>query len=346
MTSRKSTYIADLHTHSTASDGQYTPAELVSLALDKGLEVLAITDHDTIDGLSEALAAARSIQSIGPKNFSKNAKNANSITNDKIHAAGYSSDLTKPAKPAKTEHIKHAENTMAGVPADEPAETLKAKQTTSLKIIPGIELGAKEYRNLHILGYNIDLQNKELIDLCNEMKTGRDERNYRIINFLKERNVIIPLEEVEELAGGDVIGRPHFAQIMVRHGYVKNNREAFDLYLDTDEYQLIERAKPDAHKCIEIIKNAGGMAAVAHPYQIGLDNEELDLLLGELTKYGLDAIECYYPKHLPEQTEFYLTLAKKHGLHITGGSDFHGERVKPDIRLASIELDLDWLLEV
>ena len=265
---------SDLHTHSTASDGQYTPTELVRLAKARGIEALALTDHDTLDGLDEFLQVGR-------------------------------------------------EN--------------------GIRVLRGIELSAKEYRGLHILGYNFsDLA--FLNNICSEMKAGRDERKYRITAFLREKGMDIPLAEVEELAGGGVIGRPHVAQIMVRRGYVQTTREAFDRYLDTDEYQRIERQKPEAQTCVEAIKNAGGKASLAHPYQVKLEEDALDALVRQLAEYGLDAIECFYPRHTPAQQEFYLRLAKKYNLYVTGGSDFHGEKVKPDIQLAAWELELDWLL--
>ena len=266
--------IVDLHTHSTASDGQYTPLQLVRLAKEHGIEALALTDHDTLDGLDEAVCAGE--------------------------AAG-------------------------------------------LRILRGVELGAKEYRSLHILGYGFASNPPELRELCSWMKRGRDERKYRIIDFLKEKGVGVTLEEVEEIAGGDIIARPHFAQALVRRGNVETTREAFDRYLDTAEYQRIERAKPSARTCIETIRKAGGKVSLAHPYQIGLADDMLEELVRQLTGYGLDAIECYYPKHTSEQQAFYLRLAERYGLHVTGGSDFHGERVKPDVRLAALKLDAEWL---
>lgn len=265
---------ADLHTHTTASDGQYTPTQLVERASAEGLTCLAITDHDTLTGLFEAGEAGK----------------------------------------------------QAGI-----------------RVINGVELGAKEYRNLHILGYAFAPDAPGLAKLCRKLKDGRDERKYRIVDFLKEKGILIDLAEVEELAGGEIIARPHFAQVLVRRGYVSNVREAFDRYLDTEEYQKIERFRADARTCVETIREAGGKVSFAHPYQVKLPDDRLEELVRELKEYGLDAMECYYPRHTPEQTRLYLGFAKKYQLHITGGSDFHGERVKPDIQLAKLELELDWL---
>ena len=96
---------------------------------------------------------------------------------------------------------------------------------------------------------------------------------------------------------------------------------------------------------METIKASGGVASLAHPYQIGVDDEALDALVHELTGYGLGAIKCYYPKFTAEQQAYYQKLAEKYGLRVTGGSDFHGERVKPDIALAALSLDVGWLLQ-
>lgn len=266
---------ADLHTHSTASDGQYTPTELTAKAKEAGLSLLALTDHDTFAGTDEAIAAGERL---------------------------------------------------------------------GVRVLRGVELSAKEYRNLHILGYGFSAGESPLSALCEKMRRGRDERKYRIIDFLRGQGVEIDLKEVEELAGGDVIGRPHFAQVMVRRGYVRSNREAFDRYLDTDEFQKIERFRPSAQTCVEAIKAAGGKASFAHPYQVKLEDGPLEELVRALKGWGLDGLECYYPRHTPEQQAFYLRLAEKYGLHPTGGSDFHGEKVKPDIKLARLELDTSWLI--
>jgi hypothetical protein len=268
------TQIVDLHTHSTASDGQYPPEELARLAKERGIEVLALTDHDSVDGVA---AAARAGEALG------------------------------------------------------------------LRVLTGVELGAAEHKNFHILGYQFDPNDPGLTQLCAKLRAGREERGLRILEFLKEKGVDIPLSEVQELAGGGSLGRPHFAQVMVRHGYVASTREAFDRYLDTEEYQRIERFKAPARTCVEILRAAGGKVSLAHPYQLGLDDDALERQVRQLKDWGLDALECYYPKHTPEQQAFYLHLAEKYALHVTGGSDFHGERVKPDVHLATWKLDVGWI---
>ncbi|MCI8552231.1 MAG: PHP domain-containing protein [Lawsonibacter sp.] len=267
-------YKADLHTHSTASDGQYAPAELAELVKKRGAQVWALTDHDSVDGVMEAQAAS---------------------------------------------------------------------DQRNLRMLRGVELSADDYLNLHILGYGFSAP--ALQEWLNSLKGGRNDRKYRIRDFLRTKGLEIPLDEVDEEAAGGSIGRPHFAMVMLRHGYVSTRKEAFDRYLDTPEFQEIEKGtKPSARECVERIKAAGGKVSLAHPYQIVLNEETLEELVKRLKGYGLDAIECYYPIHTPEQTAEYLSIAKKYGLHITGGSDFHGEKNKPDHPLAAWELELDWLL--
>lgn len=268
----------DLHAHSTASDGQYTPTQLVQLAYQKEINILAITDHDTIGGLDEGVAAGERL---------------------------------------------------------------------GVTVIRGIEFSAKEYPTFHILGYNFfdGPEAESLKQICDAMKKEREQRKYKIIDFLRDNDVDIPLSEVEEIAGG-VVGKPHFAQILVRHGYADSVRDAFNKYLNTPEYRKrVKREKPSARKCIEAIKQAGGKVSLAHPYQISVDNASLEGIVGKLKGYGLDAIELMYPKYTQEMRDFYQYLIKKYDLHATGGSDYHGEKVKPDTHLMQYQLDYSWIFE-
>ena len=269
-------YICDLHTHSTASDGQYTPAEVVGLAREKGLEVLAVTDHDTVDGIEEAVQTGAAL---------------------------------------------------------------------GIRVLPGIEMSARGYKTFHILGYGMNINDVSFQEHTKGLLDGREERGERITRFLHEKDVPIDYEEVKAKALGASVGRPHFAAVMLERGYISNYRHAFDYYLDTDEFHEKVENKPPVEECIETIRATGGKVSLAHPWQIGIDDDALDALVRRLKDMGLDAIECYYPRHTARMTAFYLDLTKKYNLHVTGGSDFHGERVKPDIELAALELELDWLLE-
>ena len=265
----------DLHTHSTASDGQHSPRELAALVREAGIECWALTDHDTLDGLPEAAQAAREL---------------------------------------------------------------------GLRFLPGVELSAREYPTYHILGYGFSPESPELEGLCREMKDSRYQRNLQILDFLHGKGLELSLEEALEQAGGEVLGRPHFALALLKRGYVSSTREAFDRYLDSEEYRRhVKRQRPTATRCIETIHAAGGLVSLAHPYQIGLEGTALEALVGELKEAGLDALECYYSRYTPEQRDFYLSLAKRFDLHITGGSDFHGHSVKPDVDLTPWPLETDWL---
>lgn len=267
---------SDLHTHSTASDGQYSPAQVVALARKAGVQCLALTDHDTVDGVEEAIQAGA----------------------------------------------------QAGI-----------------HVLRGVELGAREDRHLHILGLGLGTDCPAMETLCGKLKDSRAERKYRIVDFLKEKGIHIDLQEVEELAQGGLVGRPHFAQVMVRHGYVSSMREAFDRYLDTDEYQRIERFKADAADCIATIRQSGGRAVLAHPCQLNLSDEALEHLVRQLKEDGLEGMECVYPQHTAQMIQKYQALAKKYDLHVTAGSDFHGEKVHPDRPFLPTPLDLEWLLK-
>lgn len=269
------TYICDLHMHSTASDGQYTPSELMKLAKERGLEVVALTDHDTTDGVAEAMEAGKAL---------------------------------------------------------------------GLRVIPGIEMSAREYKTFHILGYGMDMGDARFQEKIAGLQDGRGERGERITNYLHEKGIPVDYDEVKAAALGNSIGRPHFAQVILKHGWCGSWKELFDNYLDTDEFHAKVENKPSVRECIDNIKSAGGIVSLAHPWQIGIDNDALDALVKQLKDMGLDAIECYYPKHTPEQVAFYLSLTEKYGLHVTGGSDFHGEKVKPDVKLVGLEMDMSWLL--
>jgi len=152
----------------------------------------------------------------------------------------------------------------------------------------------------------------------------------RLAARLRDLGFDITLEEAEARGKG-MTGRPHFAQILVEKGYVSNFRQAFDEYLDESAKGYVHRKEPQFAESVERIRKAGGIASLAHPVRV---NGDVPKLMPELCDAGLNAIEAYHSDHGPREVELYLELARKYGLLVTGGSDFHGA-VKPGVRLGT-----------
>lgn len=214
-------------------------------------------------------------------------------------------------------------------------EAEQASNAMGLDFLTGIEISAKGSRELHILGYCVDPENEALRKACRSFRKYRNERKYRIQEYLAERGVHIRLEAVERYAGEGLVGRPHFARAMVECEAVANVREAFDKYLGIPAFDRVERQKPAPEEAVAMIAGAKGIAVLAHPQKLRLEQNELEDLVRQLRACGLRGIECFYSTHTESETEFYCSLAKRYGLLITGGSDFHGEQVKPEIVLGA-----------
>jgi predicted metal-dependent phosphoesterase TrpH len=213
------------------------------------------------------------------------------------------------------------------------AEGAEAAREAGIDFIPGVEISVKGNKELHILGYCIDCEDPELLRMNAEFVRLRGLREERIHAYLSEKGVSLSRADVRAHATGSVVGRPHFARALVEAGYAADFRDAFVKYLSTPDFYAIERPKPTPEVGIGVIRAAGGVAVLAHPVSLRLTAPELDALLSDLIKDGLRGMECYYSSHSPEQTALYLSLARKHGLVVTGGSDFHGERVKQHVEI-------------
>ena len=156
------------------------------------------------------------------------------------------------------------------------------------------------------------------------------------VNICEKEHAGFSLEDVRRCNQGRTSGRPHFARALVELGYAGSIQDAFEKYLATPAfYAEAERPKPSPEKGIAVIRQAGGVAVLAHPHQLKLEGPELEALLQQLISLGLQGIEAHYSRHTAEQTRLYLQLAEKYGLLVTSGSDFHGPSVKPDIQLGS-----------
>jgi 3',5'-nucleoside bisphosphate phosphatase len=246
----------DLHTHTTASDGTYAPRDLVAEAASRGVRVLAVTDHDSTEGLAEAI--------------------------------------------------------------DE------AERRRPLEIVPGIEINCDvEGAEIHVLGYLMDWQAEWFQDFCREQRRERRARIHRMVERLAAIGMPLDADEVFAIVKEGSAGRPHVAQVMVARGYVKTVREAFDKYLGSGKPGHVPRKKVTPEDAVRIIRKAGGVPVFAHP---GLADR--DELIPGLIAAGLMGIECYYTEHSAAQRATYLQLCKDHDLVATGGSDFHGPKVR------------------
>jgi predicted metal-dependent phosphoesterase TrpH len=242
----------DLHMHSTASDGNFTPSEVVSLALQHRLDVIALTDHDTSDGVAEAQAAARD---------------------------------------------------------------------TALTVLPGVELATiqPDGETIDLLGYLYDLVDTTMQRKLLEIRDVRRGRAARIVEKLTALGAPISLDRVFEIAGSGSVGRPHIAQAMLEAGYVATPQEAFDRYIADDGPAYVHHYQLSMPEAIDMLHAAGGVAVLAHPYRV---RDYADRIAGWVG-IGLDGLEVYYPEHDPDFTMKARVLARRHGLVMTGGTDFH-----------------------
>ena len=153
-----------------------------------------------------------------------------------------------------------------------------------------------------------------------------------ICKKLRDHGFDITYEEASQLAGGDFLGRAHIARLMLNKGYVSSVKEAFDKYIGLNKPCYAVKKEITPKDAITAIRNAGGLAFLAHLHQTKLNNERLFELLKELKGYGLNGIEGYYTEYTDENIIEFRTLAQKLGLFYSGGSDFHGS-MKPQVNL-------------
>lgn len=217
--------------------------------------------------------------------------------------------------------------------------TLTKEEKEGIKIIPGIELSAKVPKGqMHILGYNIDIYNKELNAKIIELKNNS---LYSMLGILvqikKDYGITFSTEEILNILNfkGN-IGRPDIAKLCIKHQYSSTVKEAFNNYLIPANSKISEIKKGITYEeCLRLIKNAGGIPVLAHPKTLKCNDNELEEIIKELKEHGLVGIEAYHSIHTPEEIEKYIEFANQYNLLISGGSDYHGPLTKPNIKLGT-----------
>ncbi len=217
----------------------------------------------------------------------------------------------------------------------------EAKQL-GIELVPGVEISAQfDPGTLHILGFFLDRHHPRLKAMFEEIQKARRERNPMIIKKLNDLGIDISMEEVIEAACGSKtgkvsdkqIGRPHFAKVLIKKKAVKNHEDAFNKYLAKGRPAYVDKRRVSSQEALTLIREAGGIASVAHPKQMKLNPEALEKEIGKLAQEGLEAIEVYNSCQNPRDNDIFNRIAERFKLVKTGGSDFHGTN-KPDVDLA------------
>ena len=199
----------------------------------------------------------------------------------------------------------------------------EARKVPPLEIVPGLEINCDvPGAELHVLGYCLDWEAAWFQAFLGAQREERRQRVCRIAARLAELGMPIDPADVFALVKEGSAGRPHVAQVMVDHGYVKSVREAFDRFLSANGPANVPRKRFTPVEAVRIIRRARGVPVLAHP---GLANR--DELIPELVEAGLMGIEAFYPEHAAGQITAYREMCRRLDLIATGGSDFHGPSV-------------------
>ena len=202
---------------------------------------------------------------------------------------------------------------------------IMAAKDLNIEVIPGIELSAEmDDRDLHILGYFIDWQDKEFSKKLEHIVYIRKERAKEILKRLKRVNVNISDEELFKLADSGCVGRLHIAKLLFKKGYVSSISGAFKEYIGDNSPCYVKKFKLSPKEAVEMIKAVGGVAVLAHPKTINAKDRPLEDIVALLVKDGMQGIEAYHSDNTKKDEKRFIDLAEKYNLAVTGGSDCHG----------------------
>jgi len=217
------------------------------------------------------------------------------------------------------------------------AEAAAACAAADIAFVAGIEITAIRFGgDVHVLGYFFDTGSPALQTFLAAQRERRVERVREMIARLRARGVDLDADAILRPGLEDAtkaVGRPWIARALVAHGYVASTNEAFDIWLSRGRPAFVPRAGAPPEEVIVRIHEAGGLASLAHPGLLRHDD-----WIPEFAAAGLDAIEAYHSEHDTLMTATYLSIAKRLGLGITGGSDYHADEAHGAAHLGVITL--------
>ena len=212
----------------------------------------------------------------------------------------------------------------------------------NITLIPGVEISSYyKDKDVHILAYNFDHENKKLNKLLKKIQDNRLKRAEKIVDKLKNLGIHIQMEKVIAMAGkSNLIGRPHIARVLVKNGDCNTNQEAFDYFLGNDSPAYVKKNTPSIEEICQTVDEAGGITVLAHPHTLFNDS-----YVRKILKKGVKGIEAFYSNYNDETIAQYSKIANEFGIIRTGGSDFHGDLNDFDIfgEYSAPEIVLEYL---
>ena len=196
-----------------------------------------------------------------------------------------------------------------------------------LSLVPGAEISCQTTNGIsvHILGLLFDPNHVELINTLSKTRENRHGRMEKIISRINEAGIDISMADVlEQLSDGATLGRPHLADALVKKGVVASREEAFTQMLHNNSKYYVSHYSPSPEVAIKLIKEAGGVAVIAHPMASHRGRVISTETFGSIINSGLDGIEVDHRDHTPDEKRELINLAKEFDLVMTGSSDYHG----------------------
>ena len=204
---------------------------------------------------------------------------------------------------------------------------------SGVEVIRGCELSVPSpYGEVHVLGLWVPRHARELEDNLEVLRLHRQERNREIVRLLQQQGLSVTYDDVLEVAGGETVGRPHIATVLMDKGYVSSIRDAFAHFLGIKGKAFVPKKTLGMEEAVSMLSRLGATVCIAHPFLMNCPQSWLEEAIVALKPLGRSALEAYHSEHSTAVEGECISLARKYGLDLTGGSDYHGS-AKPGIEL-------------
>lgn len=219
-------------------------------------------------------------------------------------------------------------------------EAAKAVSGSSMIFVPGIEINVVwPSGEFHLLGLGLKKNSQDLKDVVEWLTESRKNRNQEIVELMNRDGVEVTLSQIESMFSASQIGRPHFASYLMQAGIVKSRQEAFDRYLGKGRPWHVNHVGADLDVAVEAIKSAGGVPVIAHPLSLYVSWGKMEETMTVIRNHGVEGLEAWHPAARINEGFKLEELARKLGMFVTAGSDYHGKGVRADRHLGKTSGD-------